>query len=57
MIKINGYWYSHQEVKEALEKKGYSVAYAGEWFALKDGKNTPLEIAAKLEFEKKPPLV
>ncbi len=25
MIKLNGYWYSHEEVKEALQKKGYTV--------------------------------
>lgn len=25
MIKINCHWYNHDEVKEALEKKGFTV--------------------------------
>ena len=25
MVKINNYWYNYEEVKEALEKKGYTV--------------------------------
>lgn len=66
MIKINGYWYSHQEVKEALEKKGYAIYYEerafggialNTWVALKDGAALNMADAARMEFEKKPPLI
>lgn len=66
MIKLNGYWYSHQEVKEALEKKGYAVIHETDtdrrgntiniWTAIKDGKTHSLEDAAYKEFHRKPPL-
>jgi len=25
MVKINNYWYTYEEIQEALEKKGYTV--------------------------------
>ena len=72
MIKINGYWYSYGEVKEALEKKGYYIVTLEvssekrdypkyETYALKDGKepsplNTMQSVALR-EFHKKPALV
>lgn len=67
MIKLNGYWYSYTEVREALEKKGYVVIHETDtdrrgntiniWIAVKDGKTQPMESAAIEEFHKKPPLV
>lgn len=50
MIKINCHWYSHEEVKEALRKKGYVIAFdeyepdkrgniKTEWVAIKNGKS------------------
>lgn len=72
MIKLNGYWYDNQEVKEALEKKGYTVityevsADARDYplyktYALQPGEkptvlNTIDSVAIK-EFHKKPPLI
>ena len=72
MVKINNYWYSYEEIKEALEKKGYSFLTLEvsdslrdyplyETYALKDGEkptvlNNLKSIALK-EFEKKPPLI
>lgn len=68
MLKLNGYWYSYAEVREALEKKGYAVIHEetepdkhGDtkniWTAIKDGKTHSLEDAAFNEFHKKPPLI
>lgn len=67
MIKLNGYWYSYEEVVEALEKKGYTIIHETDtdrrgntinlWTAIKDGKSQKLESAAIDEFHKKPPLV
>lgn len=68
MIKINGYWYTHQEVTEALRKKGYAIAIdeyepdkrgnvKTEWIAIKNGKSQNMESAAIAEFHKKPPLI
>ena len=72
MIKLNGYWYSHEEVKEALEKKGYTVITLEvsddprdfpqyETYAFKD-KVEPtitdtLNSVAIKEFHKKPALI
>ncbi|MBP7174361.1 MAG: hypothetical protein KBA33_09905 [Cloacibacterium sp.] len=71
MIKLNEYWYSHQEVKEALEKKGYIVITAEasdhprdfpryQTYAFKKGEEpnvlNTLESVAIKEFHKKPPL-
>ena len=72
MIKINCHWYSHEEVKEALEKKGYTVVTLEisthprdypkyETYAFKDCEeptvlNTLKSVALK-EFQKKPPLI
>lgn len=72
MIKLNGYWYSYEEVEDALRKKGYTICVE-EWepdrtgyvkmetHALKEGESpSPLnrlsDVAIK-EFHKKPPLV
>lgn len=72
MIKLNGYWYSHEEVKEALKKKGYTVVTLEislhprdfplyETYALRDGEEptvlNELDSIARKEFNKKPPLV
>ncbi len=68
MIKINCHWYSYEEVREALEKKGYTILVEEtdrdrhgqshyEWFAIKDGKTQPISSAAIDEFGKRPPLV
>lgn len=72
MIKINGYWYESSEVKEALEKKGYTVVTYEisdnkrdyplyETYALKDGQSptvlTTMKSVALKEFNKKPPLL
>lgn len=68
MIKINGYWYSHEEVKKALQKKGYVIAFdeyepdkhgyvKTEYVAIKNGKSQNMESAAIAEFHKKPPLI
>lgn len=72
MIKLNGYWYEPSEVKEALERKGYTVVTYEisdeprdyplyETYALQPGEvpsilNTIKSVALK-EFNKKPPLV
>lgn len=72
MIKINGYWYNYDEVKEALEKKGYIVICEMdeadargdkkvEWHAIKGDENVTvlntLQSVALKEFQKKPPLI
>ncbi len=68
MIKLNGYWYDHSEVQEALEKKGYTVIFVeheqdkrgndqSEWLAIKDGQSHAMQAAALKEFHKKPPLM
>ena len=68
MIKINGYWYSYDEVKEALEKKGYTIVLEeyepdkhgdvkNEWKAIKDGKEENMQSVALREFHKKPQLI
>lgn len=72
MIKINGYWYENKEVKEALEKKGYTVVTLEisihprdyplyETYALKDDEQPTIlnefKSVAIREFEKKPPLI
>lgn len=68
MIKLNGYWYSHQEVKEALEKKGYTIVFdqyepdkrgyiQTEWKAIKNGVSKNMQSVAIEEFHKKPPLI
>lgn len=68
MIKINNYWYSYDEVKEALEKKGYTIVLEEsepdkrgniktEWKAIKDGKEENMESVALREFHKKPQLI
>lgn len=72
MIKLNGYWYTHDEVETALCKKGYTIVTLEvstaprdyplyQTYALKNGEeptvlNTLKSIALK-EFEKKPPLI
>lgn len=72
MIKINGHWYSSNEVKEALEKKGYTIITLEistelrdyphyETYALINKEepgvlNTMKSIALKV-FQKKPPLL
>ncbi len=72
MIKLNGYWYTHDEVKEALEKKGYTILTLEvsihprdfplyETYAMK-GKEEPtvyneFKTVAIKEFQKKPPLL
>ncbi|AYO58208.1 hypothetical protein CO230_08775 [Chryseobacterium sp. 6424] len=68
MIKLNNYWYSYEEVREALEKKGYTIVLdehepdkrgniKTEWSAIKDGQTQTIQSAAIKEFHKKPPLV
>lgn len=72
MIKINCHWYDHAEIKEALEKKGYTVITLEisteardfpmyETYAIKgDEKPTVLntiKTVALAEFNKKPPLI
>lgn len=72
MIKLNGYWYEPSEVKEALEKKGYTVVTYEisddprdyplyETYALKDDEQPTIlnefKSVAIREFEKKPPLI
>lgn len=65
MIKLNGYWYNNQEVKEALEKKGYVVQMEQDgpdrrgnittvWLAVKNGSVQSMQSAAIEEFHKKP---
>ena len=72
MIKINCHWYDHTEVKEALEKKGFTVITLEvsvdprdyplyETYALKGEEqptvlNTIKSVALK-EFNKKPALI
>lgn len=72
MIKINGHWYSSTEVKEALEKKGYTIITLEisterrdyplyETYALINQEepsvlNTLKSVALKV-FQKKPPLL
>ncbi|UDQ55013.1 hypothetical protein LJF28_04925 [Chryseobacterium indologenes] len=72
MVKINGYWYNHDEIVEALEKKGYTIIRDEElpdrrgnvkieWYAIKNGEeisvlNTLKSVAVK-EFHKKPLLM
>ncbi|KMQ63017.1 hypothetical protein ACM46_13790 [Chryseobacterium angstadtii] len=72
MIKINGYWYSGTEIKQALEKKGYTVVTLEisteprdypqyETYALRN-KEEPtvlntLKSRALHEFQKKPKLI
>lgn len=72
MIKLNGYYYTYDEVIEALEKKGYKIIRLEisdnprdfplcQWFAFKG--NEPciatdrIESVAIKEFHKKPPLL
>lgn len=68
MIKINNYWYSYDEVKEALQKKGYTIVLdeyepdkrgnvKTEWKAIKDGKEENMQSVALREFHKKPQLI
>lgn len=68
MTKINGYWYSHDEITEALKKKGYRIICTDygqdrrgneqkEVVAIKDGKSQSVQSAALKEFQKKPALV
>ncbi|ROI09776.1 hypothetical protein EGI11_03190 [Chryseobacterium sp. H3056] len=72
MIKLNGYWYDNAEVKEALEKKGYTVITIEvstsardfplyETYALKSGEEpnvlNTIKSVAIAEFQKKPPLI
>lgn len=72
MVKINNYWYSYEEIKEALEKKGYTFLTLEvsdslrdyplyETYALKDGEKPTvlnhLKSVAIKEFEKKPSLI
>lgn len=72
MIKLNGYWYSHDEVKEALEKKGYTLITLEvsdhprdfpiyQTYAFKEGEEpsvlNTLESVAIREFHKKPRLI
>ena len=72
MIKINGYWYTQQEVETALRQKGYTVVTLEvsahvrdypryETYALKNGENpsalNKLQTVAIHEFHKKPPLI
>lgn len=68
MLKINCHWYTHEEVKEALQKKGYVIVLdeyepdrrgnvKTEWLAIKNGKSQPMQSAAIDEFNKKPPLI
>lgn len=72
MHKLNGYWYTHDEVVNALQKKGYRIILIKhdpgkdgmcqkDWHAVKEGEEpTPLNylksIAVK-EFHKRPELV
>lgn len=72
MIKINCHWYTAAEVKEALEKKGFTVITlevsvdprdfpSYETYALKSGEeptvlNTMKSVALD-QFNKKPPLI
>ncbi|MDR2238173.1 MAG: hypothetical protein LBE92_18775 [Chryseobacterium sp.] len=72
MIKINGHWYSSTEVKEALERKGYTIITLEisterrdypqyETYALINQEeasvlNTLKSVALKV-FQKKPPLL
>ncbi|ROH98391.1 hypothetical protein EGI16_21385 [Chryseobacterium sp. G0240] len=70
-VQLNGYWYTHEEISEALTKKGYTIicdkcedkrgTTIVEWHAIKDDEeisvlNTLQSVAIK-EFHKKPPLV
>jgi len=68
MTKINGYWYSHEEITEALKKKGYRIVCTDygqdrrgneqtENVAIKDGKSQTVKSAALAEFHKKPALI
>lgn len=67
-MKLNGYEYTHDEVVEAVKKKGYIVIpeesepdkrgnIRTDWYAIRDGKTLSLQSAAIKEFHKKPPLV
>ncbi|KQT17406.1 hypothetical protein ASG31_08320 [Chryseobacterium sp. Leaf404] len=72
MIKINGYWYNDTEIKEALEKKGYTIVTLEisseardfplyETYALQNGESPTvlnrMKSVALKEFEKKPELI
>lgn len=72
MVKINNYWYSYEEIKEALGKKGYTFLTLEvsnspkdyplyETYALKEGEEPTvlnhLKSIAIKEFEKKPQLM
>lgn len=72
MIKINSHWYSYDEVKEALEKKGYTIITLEisthprdypqyETYALKPDEKpnvlNRMRAVAINEFRYKPPLV
>ncbi|AZA84775.1 hypothetical protein C1637_18510 [Chryseobacterium lactis] len=72
MIKINCHWYSNEEIKEALEKKGYTIVTLEvstdprdyplyETYALKTeeepGTLNLLKSVALREFQKKPLLI
>ncbi|MFC3159006.1 hypothetical protein SAMN05443633_107163 [Chryseobacterium arachidis] len=72
MIKINNHWYSNEEIKEALEKKGYIILTLEvsteprdyplyETYALKNQQEPNvlnlLKTIAIKEFQRKPPLL
>lgn len=72
MVKINGYWYNHDEIVEALQKKGYTIireenepdrsgSIIIDWHAIKGDENVSvlnkLQSVALKEFHKKPPLI
>ena len=68
MINLNGHNYTFDEVKDALQRKGYVIAFdeyepdkrgniKTEWVAIKNGKSQTLQSAAIEEFHKKPPLI
>ncbi|WP_312398845.1 hypothetical protein [Chryseobacterium sp.] len=72
MIKINAHWYSNDEVKEALEKKGYVILTLEvsteprdyllyETYALKNSEEPNvlnlLKTVALKEFQRKPQLL
>lgn len=67
MYKLNGYWYTHEEVTEALKKKGYTIVCTDygqdrrgneqiETVAIKDGQTQTVQSAAIKEFHNKPAL-
>jgi len=72
MVKINNYWYTYEEIKAALEKKGYTVVTLEisssakdfplyESYAIKNGEEPTilnnLKTVALKEFEKRPQLI